>query len=267
MTKVLQFSESEYIQHHLQYFQLNLRTFSINDRGGFWTLHLDTVGITIIAGILFFSIFYYVIRNFSSERPGKLQTAVEIIFESTQHMVKEVFHGRNTLIAPLALTIFVWVFLLNIFDVIPVDLLPWIVQCLFGIADFRVVATDDPNFTFALSFSVFLLVIFYNFRYKGWRNLTREVFTFPFGIWFFPFNFIFRIMEEIVKPLSLSLRLFGNMFAGELIFFLIAMLPWWIQWTVGSVWSIFHVLIIVLQAFIFMMLTVIYLSLASTSDH
>ena len=267
MTGFLHPTESEYIQHHLEYFQLNLRTWTLDGNGGFWTLNLDTLAISIITGVLFLSVFYYVVKHFNAKRPGKLQTAVEIIFESIQQIVKETFHGQSALIAPLALTIFIWIFLLNVFDLIPVDLLPRLAFSLFGIAEFRVVATDDPNLTFALSFSVFLLVIFYNFKSKGWRNLTKEVFTSPFGIWFFPFNFIFKVIEEVVKPLSLSLRLFGNMFAGELIFFLIAMMPWWIQWVAGGVWSVFHVLIITLQAFIFMMLTIIYLSMAHASEH
>ncbi|MDR1057090.1 MAG: F0F1 ATP synthase subunit A [Coxiellaceae bacterium] len=267
MTKLLHPSESEYIQHHLQYLQLNLRTFTLDSTGGFWTLNLDTLIVSIVTGILFLSIFYYVVKHFSSERPGKLQTAIELIFESIQQIVRETFHGQSVLIVPLAITIFIWIFLFNAFDVIPVDLLPRILSVLFGIKYFRVVATDDPNLTFALSCSVFCLIIFYNVKSKGWRNLTKEIFTSPFGVWFFPFNFIFRFIEEIVKPLSLSLRLFGNMFAGELIFFLIAMMPWWIQWTAGGIWSIFHVLIIILQAFIFMMLTVIYLSMAHDSSH
>ena len=258
-------STEEYIQHHLEYLQLNLRNFTIGD-GGFWTLHLDTLSVTIILGILFFSIFRFVAVRVSSGCPGKLQNAVEMMVEFIQKTVKEMFHGDSSLIAPLALTIFMWVFLLNCLDLLPADLIPKFVG-LFGITHFRSVPTDDPNFTFALSFSVFILVIFYNLKGKGFGGFTKEVLTEPFGAWLFPFNMIFRIIEEVVKPISLSLRLFGNMFAGELIFLLIASVPWWIQWTAGSIWSIFHILIIVVQTFVFTMLTIVYLSMAHGSQH
>jgi len=267
MTDILHPSGADYIQHHLRYYRLDLRTFTIGDGGGFWTLNLDTLIISIITGALFLGVLYFVVRNLNSERPGKLQAFIELVVESVQQIVTEIFHGKSALIAPLALTIFSWIFLLSLFDLVPVDLLPRMVFSLFNIEHFRVVATDDANLTFALSLSVFLLIIFYNFKSKGPRNLTKEIFSEPFGIWFFPFNFIFRVIEEVVKPLSLSLRLFGNMFAGELVFFLIATMPWWLQWTAGGIWSVFHVLIISIQAFIFMMLTIIYLSMAQQSDH
>lgn len=257
--------ESEYIQNHLNHYQLDLHTFTISD-GGFWTLNLDTLAISIITGILFLGVFYLVIRNFKSERPGKLQVAIEMIVESIGQLVKEIYHGKSLLITPLALTIFIWVFLLNAYDLLPVDLIPRLLFY-FGIIDFRVVATDDPNLTFALSLSVLLLVIFYNFKAKGGLGFAKEALLMPFGKWFFPINFIFRIIEEGVKPLSLSLRLFGNMFAGELIFLLIATTPWWLQWTFGGIWAVFHVLIITIQAFILMMLAVIYLSMAHESQH
>ena len=205
-------------------------------------------------------------RKATSGQPSKLQNAAEMIFEFVDTLVKEVFHGKNPLIAPLALTVFIWVFLLNTLDLLPVDLFPKILSY-FDLGDIRSVPTDDPNLTFALSISVFALIIFYNFKVKGLRGLSKEFLAEPFSIWLFPINFIFHMIEELVKPLSLSLRLFGNMFAGELVFILIATLPWWIQWTVGGVWAIFHILIITIQAFIFMMLTVIYLSMAHESPH
>jgi len=167
-------TEAEYIQHHLTYYQLNLRTFTIENSKDFWTLNLDTLSLTIFSGILIVSLFYYVIKNFSSERPGKLQTAVEMAVESLQNLIKEMFRGEDKLIAPLALTIFSWVFVLNAFDLVPVDLLPRLLL-FFGIEHFRTVPTDDVNLTFALSFSVFLLVIYYNFKGKGCINLTKEV--------------------------------------------------------------------------------------------
>lgn len=149
-------------------------------------------------------------------------------------------------------------------DLLPVDFLPRIAAAC-GLPYFRAVPTADVNLTFALSLSVFILIIFYNCKIKGFRGLSKEILCSPFGPWLFPLNIVFRIIEECVKPLSLALRLFGNLFAGELIFILIALLPWWIQWTAGGIWAIFHILIITIQAFIFMMLTVIYISMAHES--
>jgi F-type H+-transporting ATPase subunit a len=265
ITDALHLTTEDYIQHHLEYLQLNLRTFTIGN-GGFWTLNLDTLALTIIFGVLFFSLFRFVVTRLSPGCPGKLQNAIEMIVEFVQQSVKEIFHGDSNLIAPLALTIFIWIFSLNALDLIPVDLISRFLLC-FGIQHFRPVPTDDPNFTFALSTSVFLLIVFYNLKAKGFGGFAKEILTAPFGIWFFPFNVLFRLIEEIVKPISLALRLFGNIFAGELIFLLIAIMPWWIQWTAGVIWSIFHVLIIAIQAFVFMMLTIIYLSMAHESQH
>jgi len=196
--------------------------------------------------------------------PGKVQNFVEILIEFVDKTVRESFHGRSMLIAPLALTIFVWIFLMNFMDLLPVDLLPAILS-LFGVHYFRSVPTADPNATFGMSLSVFFLIIYYNLKIKGIGGLGKEMLTLPFGARLFPVNILFRLLEECVRPVSLSLRLFGNLFAGELIFILVALLPWWIQWTFGGVWAIFHILIILIQAFIFMMLTIVYLSMAHES--
>lgn len=255
-------TEGEFIQHHLNYLQLNLHTMKFGD-GGFWTLNLDTLAISILIGVIFIFIFRMAAKKAVSGVPGKLQNFVEMIFEFVQSMISEAFHGDSKLIAPLALTIFVWVFLMNCMDLIPVDALPRLAG-LVGIKALRDVPTDDLNVTFGLSISVFLLVVFYNIKIKG-STLIKEIFCSPFGIWLLPINVLFRLLEEIVKPVSLSLRLYGNMFAGELIFVLIALLPWWIQWTLGGMWSIFHVLVISIQAFIFMMLTIVYISMAHSS--
>lgn len=262
MANVLPASDGSYIEQHLEHLQLNLRSMTIDSAGGFWTLNLDTLVITFITGVLFLGVFLYVVKHFKNENPGKLQVATEMVVEEIQKLVSEVFHGKSKLIAPLALSIFIWVLLLNAFDLIPVDFFPRIVLAIFGFPDFRVVATDDPNLTFALSLSVFFLIFYYSVSAKGWSGMVKESLSKPFGIYFAPFNLAFKLIEECVKPLSLSLRLFGNMFAGELVFLLIATMPWWLQWTVGSIWSIFHILIITIQAFVFMMLTVVYLSLA-----
>jgi F-type H+-transporting ATPase subunit a len=185
-------------------------------------------------------------------------------FVDTQ--VKDTFHGHNPLIAPLALTIFCWVFLWNFMDLIPVDLLPAIAS-LLGIHYMRVVPSADLNATFGLSMTVFALLIFYSFKIKGAGGVAKEFFGHPFGYALFPVNVILNFVELVAKPISLSLRLFGNLYAGEMIFILIALLPWWIQFTLGWPWAVFHLLIITLQAFIFMVLTIVYLSMAHEDSH
>jgi F-type H+-transporting ATPase subunit a len=214
----------------------------------------------LITALLIGGIFRYVAVRTQSGVPGRLQNFVEVAIEFVQRTVHESYHGKSQLIAPLALTLFLWIFLMNALDLVPVDLLPGLLG-LLGVPHFKIVPTADPNMTFAMSISVFFLILFYNFTVKGWR-LGKEVLTSPFGPWLFPLNIAFRLLEELVKPFSLALRLFGNMFAGELIFVLIAMLPWWSQWLPGGIWAIFHILIITIQAFIFMMLTIAYLSMA-----
>ena len=250
---------SQYIQHHLEHLTLNLKTFTFDQNGGFWTLNFDTFIVSVCIGIIVFGLLRYVAVRMT-EIPGKLQNLVEIIYEFVNRSVHEVFHHKSTFIPSLALTIFLWVFFMNTMDLLPVDLFPRLLG-LVGVPYFRVLPTADPNATFAMSFTVFFLIIFFNIKAKR-RHLLKEMFTFPLGPFLFPVNIIFRLVEECAKPLSLSLRLFGNMFAGELIFILIATMPWWMQWPPGAIWAIFHVLVITLQAFLFMMLTIIYLSLA-----
>ncbi|MBI5447982.1 MAG: F0F1 ATP synthase subunit A [Gammaproteobacteria bacterium] len=255
-------STSHYIQHHLEH--LTYRWPGVTTETSFWTFNLDTLFFSAFLGILFCSLFYFAAKRVTSGVPGKLQNFVEMLMEFVDTQVKDTFHGRNALIAPLALTIFTWVFLMNFMDLLPVDLLPKIASML-GIEHLRVVPTADPNLTFSLSLTVFFLIIFYSIKIKGVGGFIKEITCTPFGIWLLPVNFILKVVEEIAKPLSLALRLFGNMYAGELIFILIALLPWWAQWPLGGVWAIFHILIITLQAFIFMMLTIVYLSLAHES--
>ncbi len=255
-------SSAEYVQHHLGHLQLNLKTLSLTSyQTGFWVLNLDTLCLAIVLGIAVLALFRFVAVGVVSGTPGKLQCFVEMVLEFVDKLIKETFHGKSKIIAPLALTIFIWVFLMNFMDLVPVDFLPTVLS-IFGIEHFRSVPTADPNITFGLSIPVFFLVMFYNFKIKGLKGFGKEVFFKPFGKYLLPINFLFKVIEELVKPLSLALRLFGNLFAGELIFILIAIMPWWIQWLPGGVWSIFHLLIIVLQAFIFMMLTIVYLSMA-----
>ncbi len=255
-------STSQYIQHHLE--NLTFPLVSGAGEGSFWVLNLDTLFFSGVLGALFCLLFYVVARRATAGVPGKLQNFVEIMIEFVDAQVKDTFHGRSALIAPLALTIFTWVFLMNLMDLLPVDLLPRLAHFMH-IPYLRVVPTTDPNLTFAMSLTVFFLILFYSIKIKGVGGFTKELTCTPFGIAFLPINLILKVVEEVAKPISLALRLFGNMYAGELIFILIALLPWWVQWPLGGVWAIFHILIITLQAFIFMMLTIVYLSLAHES--
>lgn len=252
----------QYIQHHLEHWTLNLKTMTIGEGGGFWSLHLDTLIVSVILAVLLFGGLRFVATRLK-EIPTGLQNIAEIILDFVNNAVHEIFHHKSTFMPALALTIFLWVFAMNAMDLLPVDFIPKVLSY-FGVEHFKTVPTADPNATFAMSISVFLLIIFFNIKAKK-HHLLKEMLVFPFGPWLFPINIAFRLVEECVKPLSLALRLFGNMFAGELIFILIAIMPWWIQWPPGAIWAIFHILIITLQAFLFMMLTIIYLSMAHDS--
>lgn len=260
-----QHDSASYVQHHLQHLTLNLKTMTLGAaQPGFWVLNLDTFLISLILGITFLTLFRRVAAKMTAGVPGRLQNFIEILVEFVDKTVKDSFHGKSTLIAPLALTIFTWVFLMNFMDLLPVDLLPQAMS-LFGIHYLRVVPTADANTTFGMSIAVFFLIMFYSVKIKGFSGFGKELLVHPFGRYAFFINVPFNLLEHLVRPVSLSLRLFGNMFAGELIFILVALLPWWIQWTLGGVWAIFHILIILIQAFIFMMLTIVYLSLAHES--
>lgn len=245
-----------YIIHHLT---------PLSTGEGFWTVHLDTLFFSAVLGGLFLLAFKSVADKATAGVPGHLQNFAEMMVEFVDTQVKDCFHGKNELIAPLALTIFIWVFLMNFMDLLPVDLLPWL-GSLMGIEYLRVVPSTDLNATFAMSITVFLLIIFYSIKVKGGIGFAKEMMFTPFGPWLLPFNLLLKVVEEIAKPVSLGLRLFGNLYAGELIFILIALLPVYFQWMLGLPWAIFHLLIITLQAFIFMVLTIVYLSLAH-EDH
>ncbi len=212
-------------------------------------------------------------RQLTTGTPGTLQNVIESVVEFVQTQVKDIFPGSNPLIGPLAITIFVWVFLMNAMDLVPVDLLPLLAR-LVGIEYLKVVPTTDLGTTFALALSVFALIIYYNIKIKGPVGYLKQFLFHPFGKYLVPVNIVMTTIEEVAKPVSLALRLFGNMFAGELIFMLIALLSfaWWMlpaQVALGSLWAIFHILIITLQAFIFMLLTIVYLGMAHTAgeDH
>jgi F-type H+-transporting ATPase subunit a len=268
-------TSGEYIAHHLQ----NLQVCSVDGEwvwnhcaGNPLAINVDSMFFSVILGLVFILIFRGAAKKASSDKPGKMQAFVEIVIDFIDSSVKDTFHGKSRLIAPLALTIFVWVFLMNLMDLIPVDWLP-LVGSAIGVPYLKVVPTTDVNITFGMSIAVFCLVIFYTVKSKGIGGFIAELTLHPIapptkgaGLIAAPFIIAFNVILESVallaKPLSLSLRLFGNMFAGELIFILIALLGIW-QLPLHFLWAVFHVLIITLQAFIFMMLTVVYLSLAS----
>lgn len=252
---------TEYIVHHLAHNNVALP----GSNGGFWSLHIDTFSISLLLGFIFLFVFTLVARRARVENPSKFQLLIELILEMVSGQVKDVYHGgKSKLIVPLALTIFCWVFLMNLMDLLPVDLISFANHFVGNPeAKWRVVPSADLNATFAMSFSVLALIIGYSIKFKSLGGWLKEMFTHPFGAYLAPFNLILNIVELIAKPISLALRLFGNMYAGELIFILIALLPWGGQWLLGAPWAIFHILIITLQAFVFMILTIVYLSLAS----
>lgn len=236
---------------------------------GFWAVNVDTMGWSLFLGIVFSYLFYRVARNVTSGVPGGLQNVIETLVGFVDKCVSETFHGRSDkIIAPLALTIFCWIFFMNLMDLVPVDLLPLLAGWVSGNPHlyFKVVPTTDPNITFGFSISVFILIIYYSIRIKGIGGFVGELTLHPFGKWMIPFNFLLEGVSLLAKPVSLALRLFGNLYAGELIFLLIAMLGYW-QLPLHFVWAVFHILIIILQAFIFMMLTIVYLGMAHEESH
>ena len=264
----------EYIAHHLQNLQACIVDGKIESNfhgagdvcaGNFMALNLDSMFFAVVLGALFVLTFSRVAKKATTGVPGRFQMFVEMIVDFVDESVKDGFHAENKLIAPLALTIFVWVFLMNLMDLIPVDWLPWAAAGV-GIPYLKVVPTTDVNVTFAMSLSVFFLIIYYSIKVKGIGGFTKELtlqpFNHPVAI---PFNFLLEGIALIAKPISLSLRLFGNLYAGELIFILIALIGYW-QLPLHFGWAVFHILVIVLQAFVFMMLTIVYLGLAH-EDH
>jgi F-type H+-transporting ATPase subunit a len=241
---------------------------------GFWVWHVDTLAWSIGLGILFLWIFRSVAKKATTGVPGKMQAFVELVVGFVNENVTSTFHGKSALIAPLSLTIFVWVLLMNLMDLVPVDVLPMIAGAVgqygFGMDPhdvyMKAVPTTDLNLTAALALGVFILIIYYSLKMKGIGGFTKELTMQPFGHWaFIPVNFILETVTLLARPLSLALRLFGNLYASELIFILIATIGLF-QLPLHFAWAVFHILVLPLQAFIFMMLTIVYLSLAS-EDH
>jgi len=274
-----EYTTSEYIKHHL-----TNATMCSTENGiafnkacsdaGFWAWHVDSLAWSVALGLLFILGFRAVAKKATSGVPGKLQAFIELIVEFVDDNVKSTYHGKSDLIAPLALTIFVWVLLMNLMDLVPVDWLPSIAGLIgqygFGMDPhdvyMKAVPTTDLNVTFALALGVFVLILYYSIKMKGFGGFTKELTMQPFNHWaFIPLNFILETVTLLARPLSLALRLFGNLYASELIFILIATIGY-MQLPLHFAWAVFHILVLPLQAFIFMMLTIVYLSLAS-EDH
>ena len=274
-------TSAEYIKHHLQ----NL-TFGQHPDGtwgiahgaeeakemGFWAFHIDTLGFSIGLGMLFLYIFHRAAKNATAGVPGGLQNFAEWIVEFIEDSVRGSFSGRNPLVAPLAFTVFIWIFLMNFMDLIAIDFLPELGK-LMGIPYLKVVPTTDPNATFGMALGVFMLILYYSFKIKGPGGFFAELAFQPFGKIGMPVNLLLEGVNLIAKPISLSLRLFGNMYAGEMIFILIALMysGGLVLGSFGGLlqigWAIFHILIITLQAFIFMTLTIVYLDMAHQEHH
>jgi F-type H+-transporting ATPase subunit a len=269
-------TSGDYITHHLQNLQV------CKDEAGEWVwnqcagnmgaINVDSMFWSVLLGLIFVIAFRGVAKKTSAEKPGRFQAFVEIVVDFVDTSVKDTFQGKSRLIAPLGLTIFVWVFLMNLMDLVPVDWIP-MAAAAAGIPYMKVVPTTDVNITFGMSIAVFILIVIYTHMAKGPLGLIKDLTLHPIapptkgiGLIAAPviilFNLVLETVSLIAKPVSLSLRLFGNMFAGELIFILIALIGYW-QLPLHFGWAVFHILIVTLQAFIFMMLTIVYLSLAS----
>ena len=277
-------TSGEYIKHHLT--NLTFGHTEANGWGiahgaddiaemGFWAINLDSMAFSIGLGVLFLWLFRKAAKSAvtsGTDVPKGWQNFVEMLVEFIDESVRGSFSGKNSLIAPLSLTIFVWIFLLNFMDLIAVDLVPWL-GGLAGLPYLKIVPTTDPNVTFGLSLGVFILVLYYSFKFKGPGGFFAELAFHPFPKFLMPVNLLLEGVTLIAKPISLALRLFGNLYAGEMIFILIALMysGGWILGIFGGFlqlgWAIFHILIITLQAFIFMTLTIVYLDMASQEPH
>lgn len=262
---------TEYVGHHLTNWRIG---------EGFWTIHADSLAMSVILGSVFCWIFWMASRKATAGVPGTLQSLCEMLMEFVDGLVKDSYPGKNPIMGPLALTIFVWVLLMNLMDLVPVDLAPSTMYAL-GWDYFKILPTVNLNITFGLSLSVLGLIVVFSFYYKGARGFAKELLFHPFNHWLLiPFNLVLNIVELLAKPISLSLRLFGNLYAAELIFLLIASLTLSYgvievftsfggiflligQIILATIWAIFHILVVPLQAFIFMMLTIVYLSMAA----
>jgi F-type H+-transporting ATPase subunit a len=256
---------SEYIVHHLGH----LATHHQEKIVDFSILNMDTIFWSVFAGVIGCLLMWLAARKATAGVPGRFQAFVEIVVEMVEDQSKSIVHGDRRFIAPLALTVFVWVALMNSLDFLPVDLFAGIFRLIGIDIHHRVVPTADLNGTLGMSLGVLALMLYYSVKIKGLGGWIHELFAAPFGIWLAPFNLLLNIIEYLAKAVSLGMRLFGNMYAGELLFLLIALLGsmatafGFIGHVIaGSIWAIFHILIVLLQAFIFMMLTLVYIGQA-----
>jgi F-type H+-transporting ATPase subunit a len=275
-------NSSEYIKHHLTnlvYGQHPDGSWGIAHGAdeikemGFWSINVDSMFFSIGLGCFFLWLFRRAAKKASTDAPTGLQNFIEMIIEFIDDSVRGSFTGKNPLVAPLALTIFIWIFLMNAMDLLAVDHIPYLAS-LLGIPYLKIVPSTDPNVTFAMALSVFVLVLYYSIKMKGPGGFFAELAFHPFPKFMMPINLLLEGVTLIAKPISLALRLFGNMYAGEMIFILIALMygGGLVLGAAGGIlqlfWAIFHILIITLQAFIFMTLTIVYLDMASqTTDH
>lgn len=274
-------TSADYIRHHLQNLTCGIQDGHVHcahsaaeaKEMGFWALNVDTFAVSLVLGMLFLGFFYRVAKKAQQGVPSGAQNFIEWVVEFIDNSVRGSFTGRSALVAPLALTVFLWIFMMNLMDLVPVDYVPHIAQ-LLGVGHFKLVPSTDPNATIGMAIGVFLLVIFYSIKIKGVGGFFGELALMPFQsknklvqLVFMPVNLLLEGVNLIAKPVSLALRLFGNMYAGEMIFILIALLPFYAQWTLSLPWAIFHILIVTLQAFIFMTLTIVYLDMAHQEHH
>jgi F-type H+-transporting ATPase subunit a len=274
-------TSADYIRHHLQNLTCGLHEGHIHcahtaeeaKEMGFWALNVDTFVVSLVLGLVFLLFFYRIAQKAKKGIPSGAQNFVEWVIEFIDNSVRGSFTGRSALVAPLAMTVFLWIFLMNLMDLIPVDYVPYLAEAM-GLGHFKVVPSTDPNATIGMSLGVFFLVLFYSIKMKGFGGFMGELALMPFQsnnklvqVIFMPVNLLLEGVNLIAKPVSLALRLFGNMYAGEMIFILIALLPFYVQWTLSLPWAIFHILIVTLQAFIFMTLTIVYLDMAHQEHH
>lgn len=280
-------TSSDYIQHHLTNWKYGYlpekgewvvaHTAEEAGKMGFASVHIDSLLWSVGLGLFFCLLFWSVGKKATAGVPTKLQAFVELVVELVDNNVRETYNGKNKLIAPLALTIFVWIFLMNLMDLVPIDFIPSLAQWVGSLMGhdphhvyFKIVPSTDPNITVGMGLCVFLLIIAVGLKEKGVGGFIAEFTLHPFSAknkflqaLLIPVNLVLEVATLLAKPISLGFRLFGNMYGGELVFILIALLPFWAQWMLSVPWAIFHILVITLQAFVFMMLTIVYLSLIS----